>query len=94
MNRILLAYDISQTANYTARLRQVSNLCKAYGERVQYSVFELELTDTEKIQLITKLKKIISKEDSIVLYRLYFSTEDDIHLGESKPYSLNDVLLF
>ena len=63
------------------RLRRVFKTCKAWGEHLQFSVFECELTPTERQELHNQLADIISPKADQVLF---------IALGprESRPANL------
>ena len=66
----LISYDIKNTKRRT----WISKLLLGYGERVQYSVFECEITHTELPGIMSKIKNIIDlTEDSI---RIYYLTEE------------------
>jgi len=69
---ILITYDVSTvTPQGRKRLRQVAKACEAYGQRVQKSVFECRLTETQLNVLKLKLRRIIDRnEDSLRFYRL------------------------
>lgn len=69
---ILITYDVSTvTQQGRKRLRQVAKACEAYGQRVQKSVFECRLTETQLNVLKLKLLRIINRnEDSLRFYRL------------------------
>ena len=69
---ILVAYDVAtDTAAGRRRLRQVAQVCKDYGQRVQKSVFECTVSDMQYETLCHRLLKCINKEeDSLRLYRL------------------------
>lgn len=69
---ILITYDVSTTDPQGARrLRQVARLCQDYGQRVQASVFECEVTEAQSVTLQSALKNIIQKTtDSIRIYHL------------------------
>lgn len=63
----LVCYDITDDK----RLRRVFKTCKNYGDHLQYSVFECDLTAMEKIRLETALKAIIeSTKDQVMFVRL------------------------
>lgn len=63
----IIAYDISDDH----RRLEVSHTLEAYGERVQKSVFECELTATELKQLLDKLQAILEPdEDNLRCYNL------------------------
>ena len=43
--QVLVCYDVeTATVEGEARLRRMAKACEAYGQRVQYSVFELDVT--------------------------------------------------
>jgi CRISPR-associated protein Cas2 len=63
----LVCYDIADAK----RLRCVFKVCKNYGDHLQFSVFECDLTATEKVRLETALKEIIdSTKDQVMFVRL------------------------
>jgi len=64
--RLVVTYDIPNDN----RRRKVYKTLESYGAWKQYSVFELEITKKEKIELINNLKQKITKEDNIRIYRL------------------------
>ena len=69
---ILVAYDVNTTDNKgKKRLRKVAQACQAFGQRVQNSVFECTVSDTQLEQLSLRLADIIdSKKDNLRIYRL------------------------
>ncbi|MEA3492272.1 MAG: CRISPR-associated endonuclease Cas2 [Campylobacterota bacterium] len=67
--KILLTYDISDSK----KRNKIANLLEAYGVRVNYSVFELDIAKRSLDGLLSKVEKLSSKEDSIRVYR--FSKE-------------------
>lgn len=68
----LLCYDVNTSSEGgKRRLRKVAKACEAYGQRVQYSVFEISATEVNLHKLMTRVLKIIDPDlDSIRLYRL------------------------
>lgn len=63
----LVCYDIADDK----RLRRVFKTCKNYGDHLQFSVFECDLTATEKVRLETTLKDIIDHtKDQVMFVRL------------------------
>jgi CRISPR-associated protein Cas2 len=74
---ILVAYDVStEDAEGRRRLRRVAKVCQNFGQRVQKSLFECEVSETSLVKLETDLlAEIDLKEDNLRLYRL------------TKPYS-------
>jgi len=69
---ILVAYDVNTEERAgQKRLRLVAKACKAFGQRVQDSVFECSITPTDMEKLRQRLLKIIDKdEDSLRIYTL------------------------
>ena len=64
---ILVTYDVDTTGKEgQRRLRRVAKACQNYGQRVQNSVFECELTDAQLCLLKSQIKEIIDADvDSI-----------------------------
>lgn len=69
---ILVTYDVNtETKEGRRRLRKVAEVCKDYGQRVQYSVFECRVDEMQYETFQARLLKIINpKTDSIRFYRL------------------------
>ena len=69
---VLVTYDVNtETPAGRARLRKVAKCCVAHGQRVQNSVFEGELTNSEFKKVSDGLMEIIDKEcDSVIIYKL------------------------
>ena len=69
---VLITYDvdtISETGQ--RRLRKVAKLCQDYGQRVQNSVFECRLSETQFVVLKNKLESIMNHDlDNIRFYFL------------------------
>lgn len=64
-NFIIVSYDISDNKRRT----KIHKALKAYGEWVQYSIFECRLTKTEYAKLRARLNPLIDvDEDSIRFY--------------------------
>jgi CRISPR-associated protein Cas2 len=68
---VLVTYDIrTATRAGERRLVKVAKICEAYGERVQYSVFECRLTAQGYERLVTELLEVIRADDTVRLYRV------------------------
>lgn len=69
---VLITYDVNITSlNEAKRLRNVAKACLNHGKRVQNSVFECVLTESQYIMLKSQLENIIdSSQDSIRFYLL------------------------
>lgn len=76
---LLLAYDVDTTTKEgRRRLRKVAKTCEGYGQRVQKSVFEIVVSDTQRVQLMAALACIVTSNDSIRTYRLHSEGLDDV----------------
>lgn len=68
----LVSYDVNtEDKEGRNRLVRVAKVCKNFGQRVQYSVFECSVNEMEYEKLRSKLVGIIHpKRDSLRIYRL------------------------
>lgn len=63
----LVTYDICNQR----RLRHVHKLMRGYGEWIQYSIFQCQLTPKDRAELIADLELLIHhKEDHVLLFDL------------------------
>ena len=88
---LVVAYDVETTNPAGAkRLRSVAKLCQKYGVRVQNSVFEIETSAAQLVELKGGLQSIIDQEqDSIRIYHLGNSWQNKIEvLGKNLLSSL------
>jgi CRISPR-associated protein Cas2 len=60
----LISYDISNDK----RLRQVFKLMRGFGDHLQYSVFECQLTPTDLLRLRADLTLLINRDEDQVLF--------------------------
>ncbi len=79
----LVSYDIQEDKRRT----KIHKALKAYGEPVQYSVFECYLTKTEYAKLRARLNPLIdSDEDNIRFYTICESCNTKVErIGGGKP---------
>ncbi|MGF1482566.1 MAG: CRISPR-associated endonuclease Cas2 [Cyanophyceae cyanobacterium] len=63
---VIVSYDISKDKRRT----KIHNILKSYGQWVQYSIFECDLTQAQYAKLRSRLDKLIEAEDSIRFYFL------------------------
>ncbi|MEP0766897.1 MAG: CRISPR-associated endonuclease Cas2 [Fimbriimonadia bacterium] len=79
---ILVSYDVDTTsAAGRRRLRRVAKVCTAFGQRVQYSVFECCVSDMDLEKLRRKLLDVLeSAEDSLRIYRLRQPREEHLEV--------------
>ena len=69
---VLVTYDVTTvTPGGARRLRQVAKACRDFGQRVQFSVFEIEVDPAQWTKLKARLEAIIDAEtDSLRYYHL------------------------
>jgi len=77
---VLVTYDVNtETPAGRKRLRRVAKTCEGFGQRVQMSVFECSLTNTQMELMRGKLLDIISPDsDSLRIYRLESRRNDAV----------------
>ena len=93
---ILITYDVDTTDQEgKKRLRKVAKECVNYGQRVQNSVFECNLTYLDFVKLKTKLKKIINPEkDSLRYYNLGKNWRRKVeHHGAKPSYDPEGIII-
>ena len=93
---VLITYDVSTVEKAgRRRLRRVAGACEDYGVRVQKSVFECQVGQTEWVQLRSRLlQEIKADEDSLRFYHLDETAKSRIeHHGREKPIDLTEPLI-
>lgn len=94
---VLITYDVNtQTSEGRTRLRRVAKECVNYGQRVQNSVFEINLDYGKFILLKERLTNLINpKEDNLRFYYLGNNWKKRIEqFGVEQKYESDGVLLF
>lgn len=94
---ILVTYDVSTVSSGgDARLRRVAKACRDLGQRVQYSVFEIEVEPAQWVQLRQRLCDLIDPAlDSLRFYQLGANWESRVeHLGAKPSLDLKGPLVF
>jgi CRISPR-associated protein Cas2 len=77
------------------RLRKVAKECTNYGQRVQNSVFEVNVDYGTFLKMKDRLEKIINKEtDSLRIYYLGNNWKNKIeHIGAKETYDSEGALI-
>jgi CRISPR-associated protein Cas2 len=93
--RYLIAYDVADDA----RRLQVAKKLESYGDRIQYSVFVVDVRPARIVRLMQTLEQIINRDnDSILLYDLGLVTALDhkrfLVLGRRRPLTHGGPLIF
>lgn len=92
----LVSYDVSTVdAAGRKRLRRVAKECVNYGQRVQNSVFEVDVDYGTFLKLKDRLMKIIDEEqDSLRFYYLGNNWKKRVeHIGAKETYDPEGSLI-
>jgi len=93
---VLVTYDVSlNEGNGPRRLRRVAKACRNYGQRVQYSVFEIEVEPAQWVVLKGELESIIEPQyDSLRYYHLGANWRRRVeHVGAKPAVDLGGTLI-
>lgn len=93
---ILVTYDVDTTnKSGQKRLRQVAKACLDYGQRVQNSVFECELTEVQYCLLKERIQGIIDTDvDSIRFYHLNRNENHRVEvIGQETAYNADSAII-
>jgi CRISPR-associated protein Cas2 len=94
--KVLVTYDVQTSHRGGARrLRRVAKVCQDFGQRVQYSVFEVEADPAQWTALKSRLEKLIDKErDSLRYYHLGANWQRRVeHVGAKPAVDLGGTLI-
>lgn len=93
---VLVTYDVrSSEPGGAGRLRRVAKACRDYGQRVQFSVFEIEVDPAQWATLKATLQGLIKPEhDSLRFYYLGASRRRRVeHVGAKPAADLDGPLI-
>lgn len=93
---VLVTYDVSTVDPGGAkRLRHVAKACRDFGQRVQFSVFEVEVDPAQWTMLKARLEGIIeAKTDSLRYYHLGANWRRKVeHVGAKPAVDLGGPLI-
>ncbi|WP_444462512.1 CRISPR-associated endonuclease Cas2 [Rhodobacter capsulatus] len=93
---VLVTYDVNTLEEGgKKRLRRVAKACEDFGQRVQFSVFEIEVDPGQWVKLKARLEAIIRPEfDSLRFYYLGANWERKVeHVGAKPALDLNGPLV-
>lgn len=94
---VLVTYDVSTVDRAgQRRLRRVARACRDYGQRVQFSVFEVEVEPANWVNLRQRLIDIVDPStDSLRFYDLGARWESKVeHIGAKPALDLKGPLVF
>ena len=89
-NSYIVTYDISDDK----RLRKVFKTMRGFGDHLQYSVFECQLTPKDLVRLRTALAKVIHHTEDQVLFVDLGPAEgrgDRVIAALGRPYTAVDA---
>ena len=93
---VLVTYDVAITSgDGPRRLRRVARACKDFGQRVQYSVFEIEVDPAAWVALKARLEAIVDAgTDSLRYYHLGANWRGRVeHFGAKPAKDLGGTLI-
>lgn len=93
---VLISYDVSTIdKGGKARLRKVAKECQNHGQRVQNSVFEVDLDYSAFLKLKDRLIKLIDeRQDSLRFYYLGNNWGKRVeHIGAKETYNPEGVII-
>ena len=93
---VIVSYDVSTIdADGRKRLRKVSKECQNYGQRVQNSVFEIDVDYGTFLKVKDSLLKLIDeKNDSLRFYYLGNNWKRRVeHFGAKTSYDPEGVII-
>lgn len=93
---VLVSYDVStQDSRAAWRLRRLGRKCLDFGQRVQYSVFEIEVDAAQWVRLKAELCAIADPQvDSLRFYYLGANWQNRVeHIGAKPVADLNGTLI-
>lgn len=93
---VLVTYDVNITSKGgVRRLRRVAKACRDFGQRVQFSVFEIEVDPAQWVRLKARLEESIDSDvDSLRFYYLGANWERKVeHVGAKPAADLKGPLI-
>ncbi|CAM5518806.1 CRISPR-associated endonuclease Cas2 [Rhodanobacter lindaniclasticus] len=94
---VLVSYDVSTISpGGGKRLRKVAKACRDLGQRVQYSVFEIEVEPAQWVALRQRLCELIDPDvDSLRFYQLGAKWQGRVeHVGAKPAVDFKAPLIF
>jgi len=93
---VLVTYDVhTLSGDGAGRLRRVAKACRDLGQRVQFSVFEIEVDPAQWVALKARLEAIIDPAtDSLRYYHLGANWRRRVeHVGAKPATDLGGTLI-
>jgi CRISPR-associated protein Cas2 len=93
---VLVTYDVNTAeGGGVKRLRRIAKTCQDFGQRVQFSVFEIEVDPGQWTLLKSRLESIIDRQrDSLRYYYLGANWQKRVeHVGAKPTADLNGPII-
>jgi CRISPR-associated protein Cas2 len=93
---VVIAYDVNTlTREGRRRLRKVAKLCEGVGQRVQYSVFECQMTEMQLEKVRQRIDKVVvPEEDNLRIYHIRGNREECVEtFGRDGYIDYEDILV-
>lgn len=93
---VLVTYDVrTSEPGGAGRLRRVAKACRDMGQRVQFSVFEVEVEPAQWVALKARIEAIVDPEtDSLRYYHLGANWRRRVeHFGAKPAVDFQDPLI-
>ena len=93
---VLITYDVNTTKpSGCKRLKKIAKVCCNYGQRVQNSVFECIVDQTQYVMLKKQLKDIIDVDkDSVRYYVMGEKYKSKVeHIGVQRAFDVTAPLI-
>jgi len=92
----LVTYDIPSSGSGDRRRTQLAKRLEGFGLRVQYSVFEIEISPERLPAIIEELELLLDlKEDSLRLYPFCGTCrEKTVRLGKEASFEHGSLLIW
>lgn len=94
---VVVSYDVNtEDAAGRRRLRRIAKICQDHGQRVQFSVFECEVTPALWVELRARLLAVLDPAtDSLRFYNLGANGQRRIeHIGTRPAIDMDGPLVF
>lgn len=94
---VLVSYDVNtEDAAGRRRLRRIAKLCTSWGQRVQFSVFECLVDNTQWLKLrAALLEEMDETKDSLRFYMVGDRWRGRVeHVGAKSSYDPEGALIF
>lgn len=89
MVRLMITYDIRDD-----KIRsKLFKLLERYGAWKQFSVFEMEVSSVQRVQIEHKIRDLVTTNDRVRIYVLCSRCKEEIvNIGEASPERMSHIV--